>query len=123
MSMLADIGGAEGLHRASDAFFTHAKAHPSVRSYFDSVDGPSMQAGIEDALRAHLEFEPDQLPEAMARAHAALVGKGMSNTEFDALYDIYHETLSDAGVPGGMLYGFLEAFEDLRGALVGKVPA
>ena len=123
MSMLADIGGTEGLHQASDAFFTHARAHPAVRAYFEAVDGPSMRAGIEEALRAHLDFEPDEVPQAMARAHEALVGKGLSNAEFDALYDIYHETLSAVGVPGGMLYGFLEAFEDLRGALVAKQPA
>jgi truncated hemoglobin YjbI len=123
MSMLADIGGTDGLHRASDAFFTHARAHPAVRAYFEAVDAPSMRAEIEEALRAHLEFEPEQVPQAMARAHEALVGKGMANSEFDALYDIYHETLSAAGVPGGMLYGFLEAFEDLRGALVAKQPA
>jgi truncated hemoglobin YjbI len=120
MSMLADIGGTDGLHRASDAFFTHARAHPAVRAYFDAVDGPSMRAGIEEALKHHLEFEPDEVPEALARAHAALMGKGLTNTEFDALYDIYHEALSDTGLPGGMLYGFLEAFEDLRGALVAK---
>jgi len=118
MSMLQDIGGTEGLHRASDAFFTHARAHPAVRAYFESIDGPSMRAGIEDALRLHLDFESDQVPEAMARAHAALLGKGLSATEFDAIYDLYHETLSEVGIPGGMLYGFLEAFEDLRGTLV-----
>ncbi len=120
MSMLADIGGTDGLHRASDAFFTHARAHPAVRAYFEAVDGPSMRAGIEEALRHHLEFEPDEVPQALSRAHAALVGKGLSNSEFDALYDIYHEALSDVGLPGGMLYGFLEAFEDLRGALVAR---
>lgn len=123
MSMLADIGGAEGLNRASDAFFTHARAHPAVRAYFEAVDGPDLRAGIEEALRHHLEFEADKVPEALARAHAALVGKGLSDSEFDALYDIYHEALSDAGVPGGMLHGFLEAFEDLRGALVEKQTA
>jgi truncated hemoglobin YjbI len=120
MSMVQDIGGAEGLHRASDAFFTHAKAHPAVRAYFEAVDAPDMRAAIEDALRLHLDFSVDEVPQAMARAHAALVGKGLSNAEFDAIYDLYHETLSEVGVPGGMLYGFLEAFEDLRGTLVRK---
>ena len=123
MSMLQDIGGTEGLHRASDAFFSHAKAHPAVRAYFEAVDGPSIRAGIEDALLLHLDFESQDVPDAMARAHAALVGKGLSNSEFDAIYDVYHETLSEVGVPGGMLYGFLEAFEDLRSALVAKQPA
>lgn len=123
MSMLADIGGPEGLHRASDAFFTHARAHPAVKAYFDAIDEPTMQAGIEDALRAHLEFEPSDVPAAMARAHAGLIGKGLTNSEFDALYDIYHETLSEVGVPGGMLYGFLEEFENMRDALVARQPA
>ncbi|MEN3952069.1 hypothetical protein [Iodidimonas sp. SYSU 1G8] len=118
MSMVEDIGGVEGLHKASDAFFSHARAHPAVRAYFEAVDGPSLRAGIEEALKLHLDFASDQVPEAMARAHQALVGKGLSDKEFDAIYDLYHETLSDVGVPGGMLYGFLEAFEDLRGALV-----
>jgi len=43
-----------------------------VRAYFEAVDGPSMRAGIEDALRLHLDFESQDVPDAMARAHLLL---------------------------------------------------
>ncbi|MBI1179156.1 MAG: hypothetical protein GC201_01265 [Alphaproteobacteria bacterium] len=118
MSMVQDIGGVEGLHRASDVLFEAARANPVLAGLFESIDTPAQRERFEEALRLHLDFESDAVPGAMAEAHKALMGRGISDADFDAVYDLYHETLSEVGVPGGMLYGFLEAFEDLRDRLV-----
>ena len=50
----------------------------------------------------------------MANAHAFVVGRGMDDDAFDAIYDHYHDSLAEMGIPGGMVHLFLEAFEDLR---------
>jgi len=118
MSMVDDIGGEEGLHRASELFFEHVKVDEKLQAIFEGVDTPDRREKLEGALRLFLEFEPDQAAALMQQAHQGLAGKGLTDDAFDAIYDHYHETLAEVGVPGGMLYGFLEGFEDLRGELV-----
>jgi truncated hemoglobin YjbI len=118
MSMVEDIGGKEGLRQASAAIFEHSRENPVLRGFFAPIDTPEQRARFEEALKRHLDFDSEAVPEAMAEAHRPLMGQGLTDADFDAIYDLYHETLSEVGVPGGMLYGFLEAFEDLRDRLV-----
>ncbi|MCG8692180.1 MAG: hypothetical protein MI806_13310, partial [Minwuiales bacterium] len=54
----------------------------------------------------------------LKQAYGHLAGKGLSDEQFDAIYDHLHDAMAQLGLVGGMVHFMLEAFEDLRAELV-----
>ena len=114
MSFVEDIGGEEAVKKALQAFHDRISADPSLDG---AIDSDQMTVSLDEqcaALCAFIDGETDIAAEKMPAAHGFIIGQGMTDDGFDTVYDHYHDSIAELGVPGGMVHLFLESFEDLR---------
>ena len=114
MDLVEEIGGEAGIKAMLTAFHTRISEDTETAG---AVDKGLMTAGTDSQCQCVAHFingDADKAQAEMANAHAFVVGRGMDDDAFDAIYDHYHDSLAEMGIPGGMVHLFLEAFEDLR---------
>jgi truncated hemoglobin YjbI len=114
MSFVDDIGGEEALKGMLATFYSRVRADANISGCIDAGQMESLTDAQCTCLSHFINGEGDDAASTMPGAHAYMIGKGMTDNAFDGVYDHYHDTLAELGIPGGMVHGFLEAFEDLR---------
>lgn len=119
MSVVTEVGGEEALRNTADAFYGAMLGDDRLRSFFENED----KAALRDRQAAYLAAflsEEDGVDSSgpLKDAYAHLVGKGLSDEQFDAIYDHLHDCIAQLGIVGGMVHFMLEEFEDLRDDLV-----
>ena len=114
MDLVEEIGGEAGIRAMLSAFHTRINEDNETAR---AVETDLMAARTDNQCQCVAHFisgDADKAHAEMADAHAFVVGRGMDDDAFDAIYDHYHDSLAEMGIPGGMVHLFLEAFEDLR---------
>ena len=114
MSFVDDIGGESAVKDMLGVFQGRLKNDESIAGHLDAAQMTALTNQQSACLCAFIDGETDDASNAMADAHAYMLGNGLSDDGFDAIYDHYHDSLAELGIPGGMVHLFLEAFEDLR---------
>ncbi len=114
MSFVDDLGGEGALKTALDKMYGRMGDDENLRELIDLAAVKSLQAEQVNCLSLFIEGETDDAAAVMPAAHAFMMNKQFDDNAFDAMYDHYHNTLAEFGVPGGMVHGFLDSFEDLR---------
>jgi truncated hemoglobin YjbI len=114
MSFVDDIGGEEALKGMLATFYSRVRKDAEISSGIDANQMESLADVQCTCLTQFINGDGDDAAATMPGAHAFMIGKGMTDNAFDGVYDHYHDTLAELGIPGGMVHSFLEAFEDLR---------
>jgi len=114
MSFVDEIGGEAALKGMLATFYGRVREDSDIKDNIDVEEMESLTDAQCNCLAQFINGEGEGAANVMPAAHAFMIGKGMTENGFDAVYDHYHDTLAELGIPGGMVHGFLEAFEDLR---------
>ena len=114
MSFVDDIGGETALKEMLATFYGRVREDGGIKDNIDADEMESLTDAQCNCLTQFINGEGEEAANIMPTAHAFMIGKGLTDNGFDGVYDHYHDTLAELGIPGGMVHGFLEAFEDLR---------
>ncbi len=114
MSFVDEIGGKEAINGMLQAFYGRVREDAAIKGMIDVSQMECLTDIQCQCLSLFIDGDGDEAAAIMPTAHAFMIDKDMSDVAFDGVYDHYHDTLAELGIPGGMVHLFLEAFEDLR---------
>jgi len=119
MSSVIEVGGDEALRTNADLLFKLILGDDRLRALFEGEDQAALRDKQATYLAAFLSEEDDvDTVGPLKQVYAHLEGKGLTDEQFDAIYDHLHDAMAHLGITGGMVHFMLEAFEDLREDLV-----
>jgi truncated hemoglobin YjbI len=118
MSFMDDIGGKSALIKAVHDFFHRTSEDEQVKTAFEGLDATTMAEEQVDAISAFLDDDEDGFAAKLRAAFRPMEDRGLSDDQFDTLYDHFHDAMIELGLPGGMVHEMLDKFEDLREHLV-----
>ncbi|MDX1580567.1 MAG: hypothetical protein R3360_02975 [Alphaproteobacteria bacterium] len=118
MSFMDDIGGRSALGEAVRDFFHRTEQDDSLSATLEGLDAGSMEDNQVEAISAFLQDDEDGFVRQLRAAFRPMEDRGLSDDQFDGLYDHFHDAMIELGLPGGMVHEMLDKFEDLREQLV-----
>ncbi|TDI59131.1 MAG: hypothetical protein E2O92_08355 [Alphaproteobacteria bacterium] len=114
MSFADDIGGEKAINGMLQIFYSRVRDDAAIKGMIDVSQMECLTDIQCRCLALFIDGEAEQAAAIMPTAHAFMIDKNLSDDAFNSVYDHYHDTLAELGIPGGMIHLFLEAFEDLR---------
>jgi len=116
------LGGDAAIDAAVDRFYQKVLADDRIRGFFEGVDMDA-QARKQKAFLTFALGGPNRYTgRGMARAHAALVARGLNDSHFDAVVENLGATLSELGVPADDIAAAAAVVETTREAVLGRAP-
>ena len=117
-SIYRQIGGAPAVDAAVDIFYRKVLADNRISRFFDGVD-MQHQISKQKAFLTMVFGGPNHYSgRDMRTAHAALVGKGLNDTHFNAVMEHLGATLTELKVPPHLIGQMAAVAESVRGEVL-----
>lgn len=120
MSLYDELGGAEAISGALDAFYVKIFADPRVSPYFEGVDMVKLKAHAGTFL-AMAFGGPNNYPGRDLRtAHAGPRAMGLDDAATDVFLGHFREVLEEFGVDQARVAAAMEIAEGARGDVLAR---
>ena len=114
------IGGEAAVNAAVDLFYRKVLADERIAHWFDGIDMEKQHAKQKAFLTLALGGPNSYSGKDMRDAHAALVAKGLGDSDFDAVMENLGATLTELGVPGDLIAEAAAIAESTRSDVLGR---
>ncbi len=120
MALYDDIGGAQGVRAALDAFYPRALADETLSPFFLGVDIERLKKK-QESFFAMAIGGPNAYPgRGLHDAHLRTRHRGMNEQVFDRFLAVFKGVLVDLEIPAGKIGDWLAVFEDARGQVLNR---
>jgi len=119
-SLYERIGGEAAVNAAVDVFYRKVLADKRINHWFQGTD-MAKQASKQKAFLTMALGGPNKYSgKDMRDGHAALVKKGLSDKDFDAVLENLGATLTELKVPGNLIAQAAALVESTRKDVLGR---
>lgn len=116
-SIYERIGGEPAVDAAVDVFYRKVLADPRISQFFDTVDMDRQRAKQKAFLTFALGGPSHYTGKDMRAAHAKMA---LTDAHFNAVMEHLGATLTELGVPGGLIAEAAAVAESVRGDVLNR---
>ena len=119
-TLYAQLGGAAAVDAAVELFYRKVLADERIKDFFEGIDVRRL-AGHQKAFLALAFGGPaNYRGQALSKAHADLVARGLNDSHFDTVVELLAETLRDLGVGPDAIGRVAAVAESVRDEVLGR---
>jgi hemoglobin len=120
MSLYGELGGADAISVALDAFYVRVFADPRVSKYFEGVDMEKLKAHVAAFLAMAFGGPQDYVGRDLRRAHERPRALGLDDGVTDVFLGHFRGVLEDFGVDQARVAAVMEIAEGARGDVLAR---
>ena len=119
-SLFEQMGGQNTVDTLIDKFFDKVLADQRVSLFFEDVDTERLRNKEKSYWASALGEESQYMGKTLEEAHRGLLDKGLNETHFEAMIELFNQTLCEMEIPGPLVQKICQIALSTRDQILGK---